>query len=110
MAEEKIQEKDAKLGKRIKKMLLSSKEIKPQIKALEKICDKVYEKGTSGGWEKDMIMEWAYTGCVLSALCGGDPVPRLKAYVQNVKDTLAHNEYSDPAFYVPEIYNVVFKK
>ena len=95
-----------KLGKRIIHILKTNPKISTSINKLEEICDKYYEKDS---WEKVRILEWAYTGCVLVALNGGDAVKRLDAYAENIKKTLEHNEYSDPMFYVPEIYNVVFK-
>lgn len=106
MAGENSEKVNAKLGKRIMDMLKSNTKISDSIKKLEKICDGVYEKDS---WEKAMVLEWAYSGCILTKFNGGDPVKRLEAYVTNIEETLKHNKYSDPAFYIPEIYNVVFK-
>jgi hypothetical protein len=100
----------AKVGKRVIDMLNTNKKISASIKNLEKIlADNGYSTIRDGNWGEEMAVEWAYTGCVLAAVNGGDPVKRLQAYVRNIKETLQHNKYSDPAFYIPESYNAAFK-
>lgn len=97
-----------KFGKRILDILESNKEINSSMRELEKICDKY--NYIEGNWEKDMVLEWAYAGVVLSSLSGfEDAEHRLNLYVKNIRKTLEHNKYDDPAFYVQEIFNSVFK-
>ena len=99
-----------KIGHRIVSILDTSAEIKKEIENLEKICD--IQRSTDygkGEWAREKILENAYVGCVYTALLGNKPVPRLKAFVKDIKETLEHNPYSDPAFYVMESYNYAFK-
>ena len=104
---------DAKLGKRIISIVNSNPEMFNSIKELEKICDK-YTKNNldysnKDGWGRKMILEWAYAGCVLVGLNGGNSKQRLKRYTEEIRKTLERNEFSDPAFYVREIFNGIFK-
>lgn len=101
-----------KFGKRILSILNNNKEINASIEKLEKLCDKYSDSDTyrPDGWGRNKILEWAYTGVVLSSLIGfSNPEERLEYYIKNIEDTLQHNKYSDPAFYVQEIFNEVFK-
>jgi hypothetical protein len=98
-------------GKRVLDMLGSNPEFNASIEKLEKICDK-YNDSVYGkeGWARKMMLEWAYTGVVLfSASTNKDSLKRLDDYVENIKKTLEHNKYDDPAFYIKEIFNGVFK-
>jgi hypothetical protein len=100
-----------KIGNRILSILNTSAEIKKEIENLEKICDiqSLQTDYKKGDWVREKILENAYVGCVYTALLGNKPVPRLKAFVKDIKETLEHNPYSDPAFYVMESYNYAFK-
>ena len=103
---------DKKLGKRIIINLNSNRKILNSIKDLEKICDiqkndSVYAKDK--GWAREMIVEWAYAGVITSGMNGGNYEKRLASYATSIKKTLNHNPYSDPAFYIPEIFNSCFK-
>ncbi len=104
-----------KIGNRIFSILNTSAEIKKEIENLEKICDiqsSQYKQTDykKGDWVREKILENAYVGCVYTALLGNKPVPRLKAFVKDIKETLKHNPYSDPAFFVMESYNYAFKR
>jgi hypothetical protein len=103
-----------KIGDRIVLILDTSAEIKKEIENLENMCDiqsSRYNQADygKGEWVREKILENAYVGCVYTALLGNKPVPRLKAFVKDIKETLEHNPYSDPAFYVMESYNYAFK-
>jgi len=102
-----------KFGKRVLDMLGSNYELNASIEKLEKICDN-YNKLDSvygkDGWGRKMMLEWAYTGMILfSVATSEDAIKRLDAYVENIEKTLKHNAYDDPAFYINEIFNAMFK-
>lgn len=104
-----------KIGNRVLAILKTSTKIGKEIKNLEKICDvqcsqHAQEDYGKDGWAREKILENAYTGCVFTALLGNEPLPRLKIFVKDIKETLEHNPYSDPVFYVIQSYNFAFKK
>jgi hypothetical protein len=113
MEKDKIVNLNEKLGKRIISNLNKIPEIVNSIKDLENLCD-THSKDDSDnygkeGWAREMILEWAYAGCVSSGINGGDYKKRLEAYTGGIKKILEHNKYSDPVFYVQEVFNAVFK-
>ena len=99
----------AKVGKRIIDSLNGSSKIYPLIEKLEKLCDQQSDPSyNEDGGTREMILEWAYVGCVLSALNGNDNLKGLEAYIENIKTTLKHNKFSDSPVYVKDAFNASF--
>ena len=103
---------DERLGKRIISNLDRVPEIAESIEALGKICD---DHSTDSGYSKDggeareRIIEWAYVGCVISGMNDRNCKEDLKSYVEGIREALDHNRFSDPVFYVQEVFNRSFK-
>ena len=91
---------NSKVGKRLIQTLNRNSKLSTLIKKLEKICDKQAEKNSSEeysqeGSVREMLLEYAYSGCALSALNKKSPRRALGTYIRNIEYKLKKNPYTD---------------
>lgn len=103
-----------KLGNRIISNLDGIPEVAASIEELGNICDLYSGDSLDNGYgengsTRERILEWAYAGCVVSGMKGRDYKKDLKSFTDGIKQTLEENEFSDPVFYVQEVFNRSFK-